>query len=321
MKNLFIDTNVFLSFFHLSNDDLEEIHKLTVLIEKKKIKLWLTEQVSDEFFRNRENKVADAIKKLKDHKIKGAFPQFCKDYKEYEELRGLQQSYEKAHSKLLKNITEDALNSNFNADKKIEELFEKSEYIKTTKDTLLKANKRLKIGNPPGKNGSLGDAINWEALLSSLPNEEDLHFVADDKDYYSILDDSYPKPFLVDEWEDTKESEIFFYRRLSQFFKKHYPEIKLASDIEKEIEIKTLAASSNFARTHTVIEKLSKFEDFSTPQVNELIEIALENSQVRWILSDDDVLNFYTDLIKKYKKNISEENLEPIEKLIEEYSD
>ena len=32
--NLFIDTNVFLSFFHLSNDDLEEIHKLAVLIEK-----------------------------------------------------------------------------------------------------------------------------------------------------------------------------------------------------------------------------------------------------------------------------------------------
>jgi predicted nucleic acid-binding protein len=95
LKNLFIDTNVFLSFYHLSNDDLEEIHKLAVLIERKEIRLWLTEQVEDEFSRNREVKVYDAIKKLKEHKIKGAFPQFCKDYNEYEELKELQSNYGK----------------------------------------------------------------------------------------------------------------------------------------------------------------------------------------------------------------------------------
>ena len=51
--NLFIDTNIFLSFFHFTKDDLEEIRKLEVLIDKKEVVLWLPEQVQDEFHRNR----------------------------------------------------------------------------------------------------------------------------------------------------------------------------------------------------------------------------------------------------------------------------
>jgi hypothetical protein len=35
---LFIDTNIFLSFYHLSGEDLEELNKLAVLIEKGQIK-------------------------------------------------------------------------------------------------------------------------------------------------------------------------------------------------------------------------------------------------------------------------------------------
>ncbi|RQW22335.1 hypothetical protein EHS17_14655 [Rhodobacteraceae bacterium CH30] len=87
--NLFIDTNIFLSFFHLSNDDLDELHKLAVLLEEKQITLWLTEQVRDEFFRNRENKISEAVKKLSEQKSKPQFPQVCKDYDEYPDIRAL----------------------------------------------------------------------------------------------------------------------------------------------------------------------------------------------------------------------------------------
>ena len=48
--NIFIDTNVFLSFYHLSNDDLEELKKLIVLIDNKEVTLWLPNQVKDEFY-------------------------------------------------------------------------------------------------------------------------------------------------------------------------------------------------------------------------------------------------------------------------------
>lgn len=52
--NLFIDTNIFLSFYHLSGEDLEELDKLAVLIKKKQVQLLLPRQVRDEFYRNRE---------------------------------------------------------------------------------------------------------------------------------------------------------------------------------------------------------------------------------------------------------------------------
>ncbi|TOG70339.1 hypothetical protein CGI95_25270, partial [Vibrio parahaemolyticus] len=70
-----------------------------------------------------------------------------------------------------------------------------------------------------------------EAVLSEIPKDEDLHFVADDKDYYSVLDENRPKDFLLSDWKEFNDSDIFFYRRLSLFFKEHYPQIKLASEL------------------------------------------------------------------------------------------
>jgi hypothetical protein len=50
---LFIDANVFLSFYRFSSDDLEQLEKLTVLVKTGRIRLWLPEHVVDEFYRNR----------------------------------------------------------------------------------------------------------------------------------------------------------------------------------------------------------------------------------------------------------------------------
>ncbi|MBD3653281.1 PIN domain-containing protein [Kangiella sp.] len=197
--NLFIDTNVFLSFFHLSNDDLEEIHKLAVLIEKGDVTLWLTEQVKDEFKRNRESKISEALKKLKEQKTKPQFPQICKEYDEYPEIRELQKDFDKKISSLIQKVNEDVVNRTLKADQKIDELFEQAHLIPTTDDLVNKAKLRMDVGNPPGKDGSLGDAINWECLLYSVTNNEKLYLVADDKDYYSVLDNTKLKEFLSDE--------------------------------------------------------------------------------------------------------------------------
>ncbi len=61
MKNLFIDTNTFLSFYHLTNEDLEELKKLVVLIDSSEIRLFVPQQVKNEFVRNRGNKIVDAM--------------------------------------------------------------------------------------------------------------------------------------------------------------------------------------------------------------------------------------------------------------------
>ena len=52
MINLFIDTNVLLSFFHYTSDDLEELLKLDALVGADEITLWVPGQLEQEFGRN-----------------------------------------------------------------------------------------------------------------------------------------------------------------------------------------------------------------------------------------------------------------------------
>ncbi len=320
--NIFIDTNVFLSFYHLTNDDLEELRKLFVLLEKDEIALFLPSQVVDEFWRNRENKIAAAIKSLKEQKLNLQFPQLCKDYEEYPKLREYQKEYEKQHSILLKKITDDVESNTLKADEIIEELFDKATFIESSDEIISKARLRMDVGNPPGKDGSLGDAINWESLLTDVPKNEDLYFIADDKDYFSVLDENKPKEFLAYEWVEEKNSDIHFYRRLAPFFKEHYPDIKLASDIEKEINIRKFVTSRAFVTTHSAVEKLNKYEDFSVPQVSEIVNAALSNNQINWIIGDTDVHEFLTKILTIYKDNIEEDKLvllsEELNKYIED---
>jgi len=315
--NLFIDTNVFLSFYHLTSDDLEELRKLSVLLEKGDINLFLTDQVFEEFKRNRENKIAEAIKKLKDQRLNLQFPQLCKDYVDYPLLRGFQQKYEAAHASLVKNIIEDVERKTLKADVIIEELFAKARRIETTGELVGQAHFRMNVGNPPGKNGSLGDAINWEALLKVVPHGEELVFVADDKDYYSPLDEDKPKEFLLWEWDFVKDANITFYRRLSLFFKEHFPSIKLASELEKDLLIRMLAASAAFTTTHSVIATLSKYAEFNASQINEIIDAVLSNNQISWIVCDADVFDFVTNIVDNHKEKIDESNLEEIKRVLE----
>jgi predicted nucleic acid-binding protein len=305
--NLFIDTNIFLSFYHLSNDDLEELHKLTVLLEEGKVVLWLPEQVKDEFKRNRENKISEAVKKLQEQKKKPQFPQICKDYDEYSEIRDLQKEYDKKLSSLIKKVNDDIEVGSLKADVMILELFDKAKTIASTQELIDKAKFRMDVGNPPGKDGSLGDAINWEGLLESVPYMEKLYLVADDKDYYSVLNENELKNFLIDEWHEKNNEDIVFYRRLSQFFKEHYPDIKLASELEKELAIQALVNSRGFASTHSAVSKLEKYAEFNKSQVNELVQAGISNQQVNWILSDQDVYNFYNTLINNHKVLLEED--------------
>lgn len=311
--NIFIDTNIFLSFYHLSDDDLEEIRKLSVLLERDEVRLWLPEQVKDEFFRNRENKVQDAIKRLKDQNKKAHFPVFCKSYPEFDEIRELQNSFNKKLKHLVSSLEFDIKKRNLEADEVIGELFRNSKKLPINDEVISKARFRVDVGNPPGKNGSLGDAINWEVLLSQVPMGEDLYLIADDKDYYSVIDENSLKDFLADEWSATNKSDVIFYRRLSQFFKDHYPDIRMASELEKELDIKSLRESPNFSATHSAIARLSSYEYFSYSQVNELTRILDNNEQVNWIICDSDVFGFYADLVNKYREQIEREYLQAVE--------
>lgn len=314
--NLFLDTNILLSFFHYAGDDLEELKKLVVLLEQGKVRLYVPSQVLAEFRRNRESKIADALKKLKEQRLNLQFPQICKDYEEYTALRILQKEYETRHAALLKQLGEDIEGHKLKADDIISQLFKLAVKIDCDDPLIQKARTRYDLGNPPGKDGSLGDALNWEALLKAVHDKADLHFISDDKDFCSALNEDAFNGFLYEEWCETKDSKLMFYKRLSAFFKEHFPDIKLATELEKDILIADLAASGTFARTHSVITKLSKYTDFTAAQVNAIVDAALSNSQVRMIISDKDVHDFLSTAIKGHLKHLDDESIETLSALL-----
>lgn len=295
MKNLFIDTNIWLSLYHFTNDDLNQFNKLKDMLDDG-IRLFVPRQVKDEITRNRESKLKDALSSFEINNIK--YPAFCKEYDEYEffckDYAGLVKRYNAWEKKIRKDIIDETLP----ADLVIRELIEKAGIIECDEYVTLAYN-RYRIGNPPGKDNKYGDAINWECLLNCVPDGEDLYFISSDKDYKSIMSNDDFNPFLREEWKENKGSEIVFYKNLISFLSEHIKNIKLKTEEEKEDLIDDLAESCNFMTTHGIIAMLKKHTGWTEEQIEKLCQIAEDNTQVAWILTDEDVYQFYKELIEK----------------------
>ena len=259
------------------------------------VRLFVPRQVKDEITRNREAKLKDALSCFEVESIK--FPAFCKGYDEYEDFNsdysGLVNRYKDWKKKIQADIFEETLPADF----VIRELIEKAGIIECD-NYVSAAYNRYRIGNPPGKDNKYGDAINWECLLSRVPEGEDLYFISGDKDYKSIMSVDDFNPFLKEEWQTKKSSEIVFYKNLISFLNEHIQDIKLKTEEEKEDLIEKLAESRNFVTTHGIIAMLKKQTGWTEDQIEKLCQIAEDNTQVSWILTDEDVLQFYNDLLE-----------------------
>jgi predicted nucleic acid-binding protein len=205
MITLFIDTNVLLSFYHLTSEDIEELKKLVALVEKKEIDLIVPKQIEHEFWRNRGAKIVDAMKKLREAKFNASFPAFSKDYEEYNEIRNLLKKADQLHAALVDKIAGDAKNMSLKADEIVTGLFEKATKPLFKQEHYLSAVMRARLGNPPGKNETVGDALNWETLLITVPDGTALYLVSEDKDYRSHLSEGVFNEFLGKRVGDNEE--------------------------------------------------------------------------------------------------------------------
>ena len=123
-NSLYLDTNIYLSFYHLTNDDIEELRKLLLLVKSKELILYLPIQTKDEFYRNRDSKISDGLKKFNENKLNKIFPQIVKDYsEEYKLMKDSIKSFEKSKQQIIEKLREDVVNENLNADKIIQDLF------------------------------------------------------------------------------------------------------------------------------------------------------------------------------------------------------
>jgi predicted nucleic acid-binding protein len=313
---LFIDTNILLSFYALNQEDLAELNKLIEAIDKQQITLLLTDQIIDEFNRNREQRIDGAIKSLRTQTFNPQFPQLCEDYPEIDILKESLKHYEQAHISLTKKIIADIKVKNLKADLIIQSLFSLGKKLTNSTVMLDRARLRMSVGNPPGKNNSLGDAINWECLLDEMPQGKDLYFVTGDKDYCSALNDDDFSDFLLTEWYNKKQTKIYFYKRLSSFCKEQFPEIALASVRDKEFLIRDLVNSQSIANTQIAIAKLSYYTEFNAAQVNSIVAAAISNRQVVWSIEDDRVSSFLRSVVANNKQYLDAASLSAIAELL-----
>jgi hypothetical protein len=307
MIHAFFDTNVYLTFFSFTEEELEEFRKLLAAIRAGELKLWTTPQVVDELGRNRESKVADSLRSLQDLKPAPAIPQMARNLPEFAQFVDAKRTFEEHVGTLHTQLSEQFWSGTLAADAVLGELLAAAESVPITEEIVEAARRRVEVGNPPGKKGSLGDALNWEALLKACRAGEDMHLVTGDSDFVSKLSKDRVSTYLADEWRDAKASEIHLYRKIGEFLDDRFPHIKVVSEYEKERRIRRLIESGSFATTHLAIAGLSSYTDFSDQEAQDLLEAAVHNPQIGRIAIDPDVQKFLSYLARHYGHLLDDE--------------
>lgn len=239
MKYVFIDTNAYLGLYAFAADDLAQLPKLAEHIKNNQIALLITDQVRDEFLRNREAKIAETLKAFGARGGAKGFPNIIRHHEKYKQLTKSANTFERTKEEILKSLDAQIAKKSLPADLTFQSLMKVSKFLKTSPNDIELASHRMAIGNPPGKNGSLGDAINWEILLHSLDKNTNLYLVSRDKDYASSLGDGKLGGFLADEWKEKNGGDACLFSTLRELFERIAPEIKLSAE--------TTAAAANSA--------------------------------------------------------------------------
>lgn len=318
---VFIDTNILLDIYHLSGPDLEELRKLKRMVEKGKVELLVSTQVVDEFWRNRERVIADAMKAFRESKAAAKIPNIIRIYPEAKELKATIDKANDMVKALIAKATADIENDALKADEVIRELLSAVNVGTITDDLFARAKRRTDVGNPPGKADSLGDALNWEWLLEQEIEfwDDELVLISSDNDYESELVKGKPREFLLREWKEKNPTcELLLEKSLTEFLLKRFPDIQLAEEVDKVEAIERLEASNTFASTHAAIAALNKYDDFKNAEVKRIVTAYLENNQILWILGDDDVKAFAIKILAAAKTPEAVAIAEPLKKLVDE---
>lgn len=298
--DVFIDSNIFLNFYGFAKEDLKELEKLRRSITNRSMALYVTQQVVDEVWRNRESQIAKILSRLESEsqRIPRQYPVFARDEGgPYEDVRQAETAWQKARGVLVGKLRDRALGHRLEADRVIRDIFESVPVWERNDDVVEMARRRVEIGNPPGKRGSFGDALNWEILKKAVPRERDLIVVSEDGDFRSDLDKTRVNPFLKEEWKRDKEADVTLYTSLPDFVVRHQKDVDLRVE-QKRISqqdrlVSRLETSGSFGETHEILSRLIHMFPFTDGNVESVLVALRENNQVGWICDDPDVKAFF----------------------------
>lgn len=321
MENLFIDTNRYFTIFYLGPQEIDQIKKLAAQVRAGKIRLWLPEQVKNEvdrridtfLFEEKYEPLAKKIEECEDIKLRLTEKEspyykdeIAKVNNHISQIKGiLQNMKQNAKSNVMQ---EAALPKSV-----VDELFSSATLIRHNHEQVSRAMNRKSLGNPPGKNSSVGDSLIWESLLDSTPPNEDLHFVGFDKDFRSKMDDSRFADFLVKEWRTKKGSAIIPYQKLGEYTKKRIPEIEntISNRIIRQ-ESKLEKSLFNpvpdiFGRSNSFSQMVSPILNYGNTRSNSLLGNIIAGSAFQSQYGPQKVFGNTPEEIEKYRKDQVEE--------------
>lgn len=211
---IFIDTNIYLDYYKNSGNVLVSLEKLERFIrENKRAKLLLPQQIRDEFLRNRNNVIKKSLKAIRQTTL---FSDYSSGNKCI--VKKLH-SIKKQAQKLTDRIEKDFSSRNSKINKTIKLLFSLAETGIESNELFARAHKRIIKGNPPGKNGSIGDAIVWEIILEQY-FKQPIYIVSRDCDWKDELDKDELKSFLLNEWREKSKRKIQIFSSVSNLLNK-----------------------------------------------------------------------------------------------------
>lgn len=296
---VFLDTNILLSFYELSREDNAKLGTIFTLDGESEIKLVVTDHLEREFWRRRASVIATTLKTVGELRLP-VVPEMGAALAEAADFNKLKKSLSAAHKTFLSSLNEQIQTQNLFADVLATGIFARADRLEVDPDVMSRARDRVDCGNPPGKKGELGDAVNWELLMTVPKTTSKLVIVTQDRDFIDPLDQSKINSFLEMEWKGRQKGTLIYFSSLTLFLEKFFPDLDFHSFAQVDHTISELAGSGSFAATHEVIAKLSAVAFFSVKQVNYLVQVLSQNSQVHWIFGDADVKGFYQKLMVDY---------------------
>lgn len=103
---------------------------------------------------------------------------------------------------------------------------------------------------------------------------------------------------IISKTIENEKLENLHYHYVQEFTLTNNTESKLHEEQKKESLIFSLGESRSFATTHTIIKNLNKYDNWTEDQQEKLFSIAIENQQVRLIIADKDISEFYSNLLR-----------------------
>ena len=265
MKHIFVDANIYLSFFDSNKPELKKL--LNSLLEIRN-NLFISSQIVHEVNRN---KLDVAQRSLMNHfnNLANIKPINLPEHLEVKstnlkkwntqsnEINKKQKELQKNLEELIHKTLEEIMRSDDKVSQTFSILF--GDALEASEEEMQAARHRKEIGNPPGKpNDALGDQVSWELFKKHSINSAKIWIITKDSDYYTAFKNRiYLNPLLYNELISVNSNcpSIFCFKSLAEGLK-HFNQnsLKKIDNLPTEEELKIIT-QEEFSDSETTVQK------------------------------------------------------------------